>query len=177
MEISKISIVKSIDPEKALQGVASVELNNAIRINDIRIIKAGNSYMISMPSKRLEGGEVAEWCYPLNDAKDKLQKEIIKVFKSDDEEKYYKSSNEAKFTSLKIRKAEKNDENIKAVGQVIFNNDFLINLSIAKNGRVDSLVFPSRISRGRRVINFIELIDDVSKERLLNKVFTKYRSL
>lgn len=177
MEISKISIVKSIDPEKALQGVASVELNNAIRINDIRIIKAGNSYMISMPSKRLEGGDVAEWCYPLDDAKDKLQKEIIKVFKSDDEEKYYKSSNEARFTGLKIRKAEKNDENIKAVGQVIFNNDFLINLSIAKNGRVDSVVFPSRVSRGRRVINFIELIDDVSKERLLNKVFTKYRTL
>jgi len=39
MEISKISVVRSIDPDRALQGVASVELNNAIRINDIRIIK------------------------------------------------------------------------------------------------------------------------------------------
>ena len=51
MEISKISVVRSIDPDRALQGVASVELNNAIRINDIRIIKAGNNYMISMISE------------------------------------------------------------------------------------------------------------------------------
>ena len=177
MEISKISIVKSIDPEKALQGVASVELNNAVRINDIRIIKAGNNYMISMPSKKLESGDIAEWCYPLDDAKESFQKEIIKLFKSDDDERYYKSSNEARFTGLKIRKVEKNDENIKAVGQVIFNNDFLINLSIAKNGRVDSIVFPSRVSRGRRVINFIELIDEPSKEKFITKVFTKYRTL
>ncbi len=177
MEISKISVVRSIDPDKALQGVASVELNNAIRINDIRIIKAGNSYMISMPSKKLEDGEIAEWCYPLDSAKDKFQKAILKLFESEDDEKYYKSSDEVKFTSLKMRKAEKNDDNIKAVGQVIFNNDFLINLSIAKNGRVESLVFPSRVSRGKRVINFIELIDEKSKEKLINKVYAKYRSI
>ena len=177
MEISKISVVRSIDPDRALQGVASVELNNAIRINDIRIIKAGNNYMISMPSKKLEGGDISEWCYPLDGAKDKFQKEILKLFKSEDDEKYYKSSNEAKFTGLKMRKAEKNDENIKAVAQVIFNSDFLINLSITKNGKVESIVFPSRVTRGKRVINFIEIIDEKSKEKLINKVYTKYRSI
>lgn len=52
--------------ENGVVGVASIVINGAFLINDIRIISANNKMFCGMPSKRSDGKEFIDICHPLN---------------------------------------------------------------------------------------------------------------
>lgn len=66
-EITSIRCRKySESKENGVVGVASIVLNGAFLINDIKIISANNKMFCGMPSRKKDGKEFVDICHPLN---------------------------------------------------------------------------------------------------------------
>ena len=82
MNITKIT-VKKIEGQQTLRGVASVVLDDEIKIRDIKILERENAGMsIMMPNKKIADGKYVGYAYPVTEqARKELQDAIL--------EKYY----------------------------------------------------------------------------------------
>ena len=82
MNITKIT-VKKIEGQQTLRGVASVVLDDEIKIRDIKILERENAGMsIMMPNKKIADGKYVGYAYPVTEqARKGLQDAIL--------EKYY----------------------------------------------------------------------------------------
>ena len=49
-----------------MKGIASVLLDDAFAIHDIRIIEGDNGLFIAMPSRKTATGEYRDVCHPIN---------------------------------------------------------------------------------------------------------------
>lgn len=77
-EITSIKIHKIQKLESSgIVGIASIVLNNAFLVNDIRIIQANNKLFCGMPSKRLEDRTFKDICHPLNEKVRKYLENLI----------------------------------------------------------------------------------------------------
>lgn len=67
-EITSIRVHKIPQTEESnIVGIASIVLNNAFLVNDIRIIKGKEKLFCGMPSRRLEDKSFMDICHPLNE--------------------------------------------------------------------------------------------------------------
>jgi stage V sporulation protein G len=58
--------VNKIDNQGTLKGSASITIDNAFVIHDIKIIDGKNGMFISMPSRRNKAGEYKDIAHPIN---------------------------------------------------------------------------------------------------------------
>jgi len=66
-EITSIKIHKLSKSENSnIVGLASIVLNNAFLVNDIRIIQTKDKLFCAMPSRRQADKSFKDICYPLN---------------------------------------------------------------------------------------------------------------
>lgn len=66
-EITSIRIHKLPKSEDSnIVGIASIVLNNAFLVNDIRVIQGKEKLFCGMPSRRLEDKSFMDICHPLN---------------------------------------------------------------------------------------------------------------
>ena len=83
MNITKVT-VKKIEGQQTLRGVASVVLDDEIKIRDIKILERDSGMSIMMPNKKLADGKYVGYAYPVTEkARAELQEAIL--------EKYYET--------------------------------------------------------------------------------------
>ena len=66
MKITSVSVRKITKENSRLRGIASVLLDDAFAIHDIRIIEGDNGLFIGMPSRKTATGEYRDVCHPIN---------------------------------------------------------------------------------------------------------------
>ena len=66
MKITSVSVRKITKENSRLRGIASVLLDDAFAIHDIRIIEGDNGLFIAMPSRKTATGEYRDVCHPIN---------------------------------------------------------------------------------------------------------------
>ena len=83
MNITKVT-VKKIEGQQTLRGVASVVLDDEIKIRDIKILERESGLSIMMPNKKVADGKYVGYAYPVTEkARTELQEAIL--------EKYYET--------------------------------------------------------------------------------------
>ena len=76
MEITSVKIRKVERENSRMKGIASVVVDNAIAIHDIRIIEGDNGLFIAMPSKKVPGGH-KDIAHPINRETRKMFEDAI----------------------------------------------------------------------------------------------------
>ena len=77
-EITSVRCRKYSEPkENGIVGVASVVINGAFLVNDIRIISVKDKMFLGMPSKRKDDKEFVDICHPLNNETRKYIESLV----------------------------------------------------------------------------------------------------
>ena len=83
MEITSVKIRKVERENSRMKGIASVVVDNAIAIHDIRIIEGDNGLFIAMPSRKTPVGEYKDIAHPINqETRQKIQDAIFKEYEA-----------------------------------------------------------------------------------------------
>ena len=81
MEITSVKIRKVEKEGSRMKGIASVVVDNAIAIHDIRIIEGDNGLFIAMPSRKTSVGEYKDTAHPINqEVRTMFEKEILDAY-------------------------------------------------------------------------------------------------
>lgn len=87
MEITSVKIRKVEKENSRMKGIASVVVDNAIAIHDIRIIEGDNNLFIAMPSRKTPAGEYKDIVHPINqEVRTMFEKEILDAYNNAEEE-------------------------------------------------------------------------------------------
>lgn len=65
MEITNVR-VRIVEKEGRMKAIASITLDQAVVIHDIRIIEGTEGLFVAMPSRRLTTGEFRDIAHPIN---------------------------------------------------------------------------------------------------------------
>lgn len=86
MEITSVKIRKVERENSRMKGIASVVVDNAIAIHDIRIIEGDNGLFIAMPSRKTPTGEYRDIVHPINqEVRTMFEKEILDAYEKADD--------------------------------------------------------------------------------------------
>ena len=86
MEITSVKIRKVEKENSRMKGIASVVVDNAIAIHDIRIIEGDNNLFIAMPSRKTPAGEYKDIVHPINqEVRTMFEKEILDAYDNAEE--------------------------------------------------------------------------------------------
>ena len=66
MEITSVSVRKIEKEGSRMKGMASIVLDNAFAVHDIRIIEGDNGLFIAMPSRKTATGGYRDIAHPIN---------------------------------------------------------------------------------------------------------------
>ena len=87
MKITSVSVRKITKENSRLRGIASVLIDDAFAIHDIRIIEGDNGLFIAMPSRKTPNGEFKDIAHPINaDTREKIQKAILEAYEAPETE-------------------------------------------------------------------------------------------
>ncbi len=80
MVITDVKIRKTFE-EGPMKAVASVTLDGAFAIHDIKLIAANEKYFIVMPSKKVADGTYRDICHPINaDFRTQLEASVLEAY-------------------------------------------------------------------------------------------------
>lgn len=83
MEITSVKIRKVERENSRMKGIASVVIDDAIAIHDIRIIEGDNNLFIAMPSRKTPAGEYRDIVHPINqEVRTMFEKEILDAYEN-----------------------------------------------------------------------------------------------
>ena len=78
MEITSVSVRKIEKEGSRMKGIASVLLDDAFAVHDIRIIEGDNGLFIAMPSRKTATGGYRDIAHPINpDIRKQFEEAII----------------------------------------------------------------------------------------------------
>ena len=81
MEITSVKIRKVERENSRMKGIASVVVDNAIAIHDIRIIEGDNGLFIAMPSRQTSTGGYKDIAHPINtETRQMFEKAILEAY-------------------------------------------------------------------------------------------------
>ena len=84
MEITDIR-VRKIDKDGKMRAMASITIDDAFVVHDIKIIEGDKGLFIAMPSRKAHDGEYRDIAHPINTVfREKLQKAILDRYSSAD---------------------------------------------------------------------------------------------
>ena len=66
MKITSVNVRKIEKDGSRMKGIASVLLDDAFAVHDIRIIEGDNGLFIAMPSKKVNDERYEDICHPIN---------------------------------------------------------------------------------------------------------------
>src|ERR1043166_7249002 len=79
MEISDVQIY--LMNEEKLKAYATVIIDNAFLIRDLKVIQGNNGLFIAMPAKKMKDGSYRDIAHPLNqDTRQYFEKKILEAF-------------------------------------------------------------------------------------------------
>ena len=81
MKITSVSVRKITKENSRLRGIASVLLDDAFAIHDIRVIEGDNGLFIAMPSRKTATGEYKDVCHPINsEVREEFTKAVLEEY-------------------------------------------------------------------------------------------------
>ena len=81
MEITSVKIRKVEREGSRMKGIASVVVDNAIVIHDIRVIEGDNGLFIAMPSRKTPTGEYRDIAHPISqEVRTMFEKAILDAY-------------------------------------------------------------------------------------------------
>ena len=81
MEITSVTVRRFDREGSNVKGFASVVLDEAFAIHDIRIIEGENGLFIAMPSRKTQDGEYRDIAHPINtETRDRIQRIILERY-------------------------------------------------------------------------------------------------
>ena len=82
MEVTKVTL-RPVAMNKVC-AIASVVLDDAFVVHDLRVVNGEKGLFVAMPSRRLPNGDFRDICHPINaDARQHLQDAVLNQFMSD----------------------------------------------------------------------------------------------
>ena len=82
MEITDVRLRK-VKSENRMKAVASVTIDNAFVIHDIKVIEGPNGLFIAMPSRKTPAGEFRDIAHPINpESRALVQDAILKEYEN-----------------------------------------------------------------------------------------------
>lgn len=82
MTITSVSVRKVEKDGSRMKGIASVLLDDAFAVHDIRIIEGDNGLFIAMPSRKTATGGYRDIAHPINpDVRKQFEEAILEEFK------------------------------------------------------------------------------------------------
>ena len=83
MTISSVTVRKVEKEGSRMKGIASVLLDDAFAVHDIRIIEGDNGLFIAMPSRKTATGGYRDIAHPINpDVRKQFEEAILEEFKN-----------------------------------------------------------------------------------------------
>ena len=87
MEITSVTVHKFEKDGNRMKGIATIVIDNAFAIHDIRIIEGDNGLFIAMPSRKTATGEYRDIAHPINtDIRTMFQNAILEEYNKADAE-------------------------------------------------------------------------------------------
>ncbi len=87
MKITSVTVRKFEKEGNRMKGIATIVLDDAFAIHDIRIIEGDKGLFIAMPSKKTATGEYRDIAHPINsDIRAVFQKAILEEYEKINEE-------------------------------------------------------------------------------------------
>jgi stage V sporulation protein G len=82
MEVTKVSL-RAVAMNKVC-AIASVVLDDAFVVHDLRVVNGEKGLFVAMPSRKLPNGEFRDICHPINaDSRQRLQEAVLDQFRVD----------------------------------------------------------------------------------------------
>ncbi len=86
MKISSVNVRKITKENSRLKGIASVLIDDAFAIHDIRIIEGDNGLFIAMPSRKTPSGDYKDVCHPINpEVRKNFEEAIFEEYNKEEE--------------------------------------------------------------------------------------------
>lgn len=86
MNITKVYVRKFEREGSIVKGFASVTIDDAVAINDIRILEGDNGLHIGMPRRKLATGEFKDVAHPVNqEARAQIEAAILEKYNEADD--------------------------------------------------------------------------------------------
>jgi stage V sporulation protein G len=90
MEVTKVSL-RAVAMNKVC-AIASVVLDDAFVVHDLRVVNGEKGLFVAMPSRKLPNGDFRDICHPINaDARQHIQEAVLGQFESDGGLTYFSS--------------------------------------------------------------------------------------
>lgn len=81
MKITSVTVRKFERDGNRMKGIATVVIDDAFAIHDIRIIEGDNGLFIAMPSRKTATGEYKDIAHPINtDVRTMFQEAILEEY-------------------------------------------------------------------------------------------------
>ena len=81
MEITDVRIRKIEQSEGKLRGVASITIDDAFVVHDIKVIQGDRGRFIAMPSRKTSEGDYRDIAHPITSAaRDRIQSAILEAY-------------------------------------------------------------------------------------------------
>ena len=81
MKITSVNVRKIEKDGSRMKGIASVLLDDAFAVHDIRIIEGDNGLFIAMPSRKTSTGGYKDIAHPINkETRQMFEEAIIKAY-------------------------------------------------------------------------------------------------
>lgn len=82
MEVTKVTL-RPVSMNKVC-AIASVVLDDAFVVHDLRVVNGEKGLFVAMPSRKLPNGDFRDICHPINaDARQHLQDAVLAQFATD----------------------------------------------------------------------------------------------
>ncbi len=95
MQVTSVSVRKIEKEGSRMKGIASILLDDAFAVHDIRIIQGDNGLFIAMPSRKTATGGYRDIAHPINpDVRKMLEDAIIKEYNNTEVSTEPESENE-----------------------------------------------------------------------------------
>jgi stage V sporulation protein G len=91
MEVTKVTL-RAVAMNKVC-AIASVVLDDAFVVHDLRIVNGEKGLFVAMPSRKLPNGDFRDICHPINaEARQYMQEAVLAQFESDGGLAYFLSA-------------------------------------------------------------------------------------
>ena len=77
MKITSVNVRKIEKENSRMRGIASILLDDAFAVHDIRIIEGDNGLFIAMPSRKTATGDYRDIAHPINQEARKMLEDAI----------------------------------------------------------------------------------------------------
>ena len=176
MKIKVENLYKNKDENSKLAGVATIILNDSIKINTIKIVRLNGNLFIAMPSVKIKG-EFKDVIHPTtSELRTKIANAVLNAYKYN----IFEDGTIEEFHISDIKIYKMNDEKCKAVLRIVFNDNIAIEYSyIIDNGRNSdgSVNIGLSFQVNKDDVPFVSILTEDLREEVLEKTFRAYNSL